>query len=176
MSPDVHATIPVGTETPSPLLVRLYARPSEAQSVSVKQSTRYPSTVRRRGPAPAVRGVRSVVDPTRRSARERTAMAMWTPGPWHYDPRTRTAAGPDGTRVALILTEVNLEIVEANSRLIVEAPALFEVLGEAQELGAFLLAERRWSLQTEELVRINVERVNAVMATVTGPPRRETAM
>ena len=103
-------------------------------------------------------------------------MAMWTPGPWHYDPRTRTAAGPDGTRVALILTEVNLEIVEANSRLIVEAPALFEVLGEAQELGAFLLAERRWSLQTEELVRINVERVNAVMSTMTGPPRRETAM
>jgi len=78
--------------------------------------------------------------------------------------------------VALILTEVNLEIVEANSRLIVEAPALFEVLGEAQELGAFLLAERRWSLQTEELVRIIVERVNAVMATVTGPPRRETVM
>jgi len=103
-------------------------------------------------------------------------MAMWTPGPWHYDPTTRTVTGPDGTRVALILTEVNLEIVEANSRLIAETPALFEVLGEAQELGAFLLAERRWSLQTEELVRINVERVNAAMATVTGPPRRETAM
>jgi hypothetical protein len=78
--------------------------------------------------------------------------------------------------VALILTDVNLETVEANSRLIVEAPALFEVLGEAQELGAFLLAERRWSLQTEELIRINVERINAVMAHVTGPPRRETAM
>jgi hypothetical protein len=89
------------------------------------------------------------------------------------DPHCRRA---DGTRVALILTEVNLEIVEANDRLIVEAPALFQVLGEAQELGAFLLAERRWSLQTEELVRINVERVNAVTATVTVPPRRETAM
>jgi len=103
-------------------------------------------------------------------------MAMWAPGPWHYDPTTRTVTGPDGTRVALILTEVDPEIVEANSRLIAETPALFEVLGEAQELGAFLLAERRWSLQTEELVRIIVDRVNAVMATVTGPPRRETAM
>ncbi len=38
MSPDVHATIPVGTETPSPLVVRLYARPSEAQSVSVSKA------------------------------------------------------------------------------------------------------------------------------------------
>jgi hypothetical protein len=103
-------------------------------------------------------------------------MAIWTPGPWHYHPTTRAVTGPDGARVALILTEVNPEIVEANSRLIAEAPALFEVLGEAQELGALLLAERRWSLQTEELIRINVERVNTVMAHVTGPPRRETAM
>jgi hypothetical protein len=36
VSPDVHAALSVGTETPSPLLVRLYARPREAQSVSIK--------------------------------------------------------------------------------------------------------------------------------------------
>jgi hypothetical protein len=42
--------------------------------------------------------------------------------------------------VALILTEVNPEIVDATGRLIAEAPALFQVLDEAQELGAFLLA------------------------------------
>jgi hypothetical protein len=70
--------------------------------------------------------------------------------------------------VALILTEVNAEIAEANSRLIAEAPGLFEVLGEAQEMGAFLLAQRRWSLQTEELVRITLERINAAMTNVTG--------
>jgi hypothetical protein len=103
-------------------------------------------------------------------------MAIWTPGPWRYDRTTRAVTGPDGARVALILTEVNPEIVEATGRLIAEAPALFQVLDEAQELGAFLLAQRRWSLQTEELVRINVERINAVMAHVTGPPRYETAM
>ena len=95
-------------------------------------------------------------------------MAMWAPGPWHYDPTARTATGPDGTRVALILTEVNLEIVEANSRLIMEAPALFEVLSEAQEIGAFLLAGRRWSVQTEELVRITLEPINSAMTNVTG--------
>ncbi len=74
-------------------------------------------------------------------------MAIWTPGPWHYDPTTRAVTGSDGARVALILTEVNPEIVEANSRLIAEASALFEVLGEAQELGAYQLAERRWSFR-----------------------------
>ncbi len=95
-------------------------------------------------------------------------MAIWTPSPWHYDPTTLAVTGPDGARVALILTEVNPEIVEANSRLIAEAPALFEVLGEAQAIGAFLLAERRWSLQTEELVRITLERINAAMTRVTG--------
>ncbi len=79
-------------------------------------------------------------------------MAIWTPGPWRYDRTTRAVTGPDGARVALILTKVNPEIVEATGRLIAEAPALFEVLDEAQELGAFLLAQRRWSLQTEELV------------------------
>ncbi len=79
-------------------------------------------------------------------------MAIWTPGPWRYDRTTRAVTGPDGARVALILTKVNPEIVEATGRLIADAPALFEVLDEAQELGAFLLAQRRWSLQTEELV------------------------
>ncbi len=79
-------------------------------------------------------------------------MAIWTPGLWRYDRTTRAVTGPDGARVALILTKVNPEIVEATGRLIAEAPALFEVLDEAQELGAFLLAQRRWSLQTEELV------------------------
>ena len=95
-------------------------------------------------------------------------MAICTPGPWHYDPTTRTVTGPDGARVALILTQVNPGVLEANGRLIAEAPALFEVLGEAQEIGAFLLAERRWSLQTEELVRITLERINAAMTHVTG--------
>jgi hypothetical protein len=99
-------------------------------------------------------------------------VAIWTPGPWHYDPNTRVVIGADGAQVAVIPTEVDPQIVEANSRLIAEAPALFAVLGEAQEVGAFLLAERRWSFQTEELVRLMVERINVAMADVTGSASR----
>ena len=103
-------------------------------------------------------------------------MATWTPGPWRYDPTTRAITGGNGTRLALILTDVDPEIVGANGRLIAEAPALVEVISEAQEIGAFLLAERRWSVQTEELVRTTVERINATMTRLTDPPRAETAM
>jgi hypothetical protein len=94
-------------------------------------------------------------------------LAIWTPGPWYYEPKTRVVIGSDGAQVAVILTDVDQQTVEGNSRLIAAAPALFEVLGEAQELGALLLAERRWSFQTEELVRLMVERINAAMADVT---------
>jgi hypothetical protein len=41
------------------------------------------------------------------------------------------------------------------------------VLGEAQDLGVLLLAERLWNLQTEELVRIALERINAAVTCIT---------
>jgi hypothetical protein len=93
-------------------------------------------------------------------------MATWTPGPWQYDPATRTVAGRDGVAVAVILAQGDPQIVEANGRLVSAAPALFEAVGEAQDLNSWLLVERSWSRQTEELVRHTLERINATVARV----------
>jgi hypothetical protein len=93
-------------------------------------------------------------------------MATWTPGPWQYDPTTRTIIGRDGIAVAVILVHAERQTVEANARLIEDAPMLFDALAEAQDLGALLLAERSWTRRTEELVRQTLERINATIARV----------
>ena len=93
-------------------------------------------------------------------------MATWTPGPWQYDPITRTVTGRDGDTVALIAPQDDQEIAEANGRLIEAAPALLEALGDAQDLSASLLAERSWNRHTEELVSQTLERINATIARV----------
>ena len=93
-------------------------------------------------------------------------MATWTPGPWQYDPTTSTIIGADGVAVAVILAHAERQTVEANARLIEDAPMLFDALAEAQDLGALLLAERSWTRRTEELVRQTLERINATIARV----------
>lgn len=93
-------------------------------------------------------------------------MATWTPGPWQYDPTTRTVTGRDGDALALIPAQDDPEIAEANGRLIEAAPALFEAMSEAQDLSAWLLAERSWTRQTEDLIGQTLERINATIARV----------
>jgi hypothetical protein len=93
-------------------------------------------------------------------------MASWTPGPWRYDPTTQTIVDGDGATVAVMLTDGDPQVSEANGRLIAEAPALFEALSEAQDLSSLLLAQRSWTRPTEELVRQSLERINATVARV----------
>jgi hypothetical protein len=93
-------------------------------------------------------------------------MATWTPGPWRYDPSTHTIFDSHGGTVVVMPAEGDEQVVEATARLIAEAPALFEVIAEAQDLSSLLLAQRSWTRATEELARQTLERINATIARV----------
>jgi hypothetical protein len=77
---------------------------------------------------------------------------------WSFDPETRSIRGNDGVALATMSRSAD----NATGMLITEAPVLWDVLNEAQHLGATLLAARSCSKPVEVELRLLVERINAV--------------
>jgi hypothetical protein len=60
--------------------------------------------------------------------------------PWHYEPGVRTIRAKNGALIASVSPLRDKPTEERNGRLIADAPALWDVIGDAQQLASVLLA------------------------------------
>jgi hypothetical protein len=79
---------------------------------------------------------------------------------WAYDPHSRTIRTEDGVVVATVAPTLDRSSAMMTGRLMTDAPAIWEVLGEAQHLGVSLLANRKWTQPVEVELRSVLERIN----------------
>jgi hypothetical protein len=108
----------------------------------------------------------------RHGAEQRTqADAPATAGstPWSYEQRTRTIRSQDGVIVANLSSAPDDAGRAFNGRLIAEAPALWDVLGDAQRLGIYLLADEPLTRRDRTRIRQILEHINEVTARVLAP-------
>jgi hypothetical protein len=81
---------------------------------------------------------------------------------WVFDPHSRTIRTEEGVIVATISPTLDRSSAMMTARLMTDAPAIWEVLGEVQHLGVSLLANRKWSRPVEVELCTVLERINAL--------------
>jgi hypothetical protein len=82
--------------------------------------------------------------------------------PWYYDPDSQSIRAENGDLVASV-RPVPDKLAEArNGRFIAEAPALWDVLSDAQQLAIVLLAGAPRGHAEEARIRAVLDRINAV--------------
>jgi len=85
---------------------------------------------------------------------------------WAYDPHSRTIRTGDGVVVATVSPTLDRSSAMMTAQLMTETPAIWEVLSDAQHLGASLLANRKWSRPIEVELRTILERINTLASRV----------
>jgi hypothetical protein len=81
---------------------------------------------------------------------------------WHYDPDARTIIADDGALVARVSPLPDGSTEQRNGRLIADAPALWDVVGDAQQLAIALLADAASGHVEQARIREVLDRINAV--------------
>jgi hypothetical protein len=88
---------------------------------------------------------------------------VWQPvDGWSYDPRTRTVHAPDGTLVATVAPGIDRSMASTVGRMMTAAPAMWDVLGDAQHVGVSLLVRTPQLRDVERELREVVDRINTL--------------
>jgi hypothetical protein len=82
--------------------------------------------------------------------------------PWNYDPDSQTIRAENGDLVASLRPLPDKVAEGRNGRFIAEAPALWDVLSDAQQLASVLLAGAPRGRAEEARIRAVLDRINAV--------------
>jgi hypothetical protein len=83
---------------------------------------------------------------------------------WLYDASHRRVTASDGVNIAMLAPELDAPAAAARGRLIAEAPALWQVVDEAQQLGAKLLADARLTQERTAELQALLQRITDVTA------------
>jgi hypothetical protein len=81
---------------------------------------------------------------------------------WSYNPRTRTVHAPDGMLVATVAPGIDGSSASTLGRMMTAAPAMWDVLGDAQHVGVSMLLHARQSRDVERDLRDVLDRINTL--------------